>query len=71
MRTVKKRSKCLVKPALVIDYNHTMGGVDQHLSDYPLPRNSGRPPAAQQLWRLIDRQFPDSLPLTENKCGPY
>ncbi|KAG8239118.1 hypothetical protein J437_LFUL016768 [Ladona fulva] len=42
MRTVEKRSKCLVKPALVIDYNHTMGGVDQHLSDYPLPRNRSK-----------------------------
>ncbi|KAG8239462.1 hypothetical protein J437_LFUL019099 [Ladona fulva] len=130
VRTVEKRGKSLVKPAVVIDYNYTMGGVDrvdQHLSDYPLPRKrskkyykiiffhlvelsvwnslilykksggrivhldyriqlieqlievyhptlvsprSGRPPAPQQLRRLIDRHFPDSLPLTEKKAAP-
>ncbi|KAG8237778.1 hypothetical protein J437_LFUL017329 [Ladona fulva] len=129
MRTVEKRSKCFVKPPVVIDYNHTMGGVDwvDQLSDYPLPRErskkyykkiffhlvdlsvwnsfilykksggrkvhldyriqlreqlievyhpmlvsprSGRPPAAQQLQRLIDRHFPDSLPPTEKKANP-
>ncbi|KAG8232299.1 hypothetical protein J437_LFUL011240, partial [Ladona fulva] len=116
MKTVEKMGKFLVKPA-GIDYNHTMGGVDQHLFDYPLPRKrskkyykkifhlvelikcggrkvhldyrlllieqlievyhptllsprSGRPPAAQQLWWLIDRHFPDSLPPTEKKTAP-
>lgn len=42
---IEKRNKKLIKPKVAIDYNFTMGGVDrvdQHLSNYPLPRKRGK-----------------------------
>ncbi|KAJ8949426.1 hypothetical protein NQ318_007526 [Aromia moschata] len=42
---VATKSGPKIKPKAVIDYNHTMGGVDrvdQHLADYALPRKRGK-----------------------------
>ena len=42
---VEKRGVVKSKPKLVLEYNNTMGGVDkvdQHLTDYPVPRKRGK-----------------------------
>jgi hypothetical protein len=44
MKTVNKRGKQTIKPAAVISYNDTMGGVDkvdQHMANNPLTRKRG------------------------------
>ncbi|XP_067140274.1 piggyBac transposable element-derived protein 4-like isoform X2 [Centruroides vittatus] len=45
------------KPQVVIDYNHTMGGVDlldQHLRDYPLTRKRGKKYYKKIFFHLVD-----------------
>ena len=42
MVDVTTRKGTIQKPKLVMDYNNTMGGVDQHLSCYPTPRKKGK-----------------------------
>ncbi|XP_023228023.1 piggyBac transposable element-derived protein 4-like [Centruroides sculpturatus] len=45
------------KPQVVLDYNHTMGGVDlldQHLHDYPVTRKGGKKYYKKIFFHLVD-----------------
>lgn len=54
------------KPAVVIDYNDTMGGVDrvdQHLADYPLPRKRGKKYYVKIFFHLVEQALWNSYQL--------
>lgn len=37
-----REDNIISKPKVMLDYNDTMGGVDQHLHDYPIIRKRGK-----------------------------
>lgn len=71
MTTVVKRGEEKKKPKLVVDYNDTMGGVDrvdQHLSDYAVPRKRGKKYYRKIFFHLLDLSLWNSF-ILYRKCG--
>lgn len=60
------------RPTLVIDYNDTMGGVDrvdQHLSDYVIPRKRGKKYYKKIFFHLLDFALWNSFILYQKTGG--
>lgn len=69
---VQKRNKVVSKPQVVIDYNDTMGGVDrvdQHLSDYALPRKRGKKYYKKLFFHLLDLALWNSFVMYKKSHG--
>lgn len=57
MVETEKRTKKIIKPKLVLDYNDTMGGVDradQRMASYPIPRKQGKKYYKKIFFRLLE-----------------
>lgn len=71
-KVTTKRNETRVKPAVVIDYNDTMGGddrVDQHLADYNLPRKRGKKYYKKLFYHLLDLALWNSFTLYRKSGG--
>lgn len=72
MLQITKRDKVKEKPAVVHDYNDTMGGVDrvdQMLASYPLPRKRGKKYYRKIFFHLLDLAIFNSMVLYMKRGG--
>lgn len=69
---IEKRNNKRTKPKVCMDYNFTMGGVDrvdQHLSNYPLPRKRGRKYYKKIFFHLMEQALWNSYVLYTKNGG--
>ncbi|CAK9810908.1 PiggyBac transposable element-derived protein 4 [Anthophora plagiata] len=72
MVDVETRKGTIKKPQLVLDYNHTMGGVDrvdQHLSTYLVPRKRGKKYYKKIFFHLLDLAIWNAFMLYQKSDG--
>ncbi|KAG8235322.1 hypothetical protein J437_LFUL003605 [Ladona fulva] len=69
---LEKRGKVSRKPKLVLEYNHTMGGVDradQHLTNYPIIKKRGKKYYKKMFFHLLDQATWNSFVLYRKSGG--
>lgn len=67
-----KKNKTAKKPKAILDYNHTMGGVDradQHLTDYPISRKRGKKFYMKIFLHLLDQTIWNAYVLYRKNGG--
>ena len=72
MQELVKRNNIVKKPQAILDYNHTMGGVDradQHLTDYPVARKRGKKFYMKIFLHLLDQSIWNSYVLYKKSGG--